>query len=432
MYALSLLLLFERSLIATQHGVRRIAITPVKTEAERNEELEKITKYQALVDLIHSKLDLGEHNHEALDLTSRLLTKNPEYYTIWNIRRRLLLALSLRYSKSSKLSSASGPSKPSPSSLQIDISTAPSETLSSSTSTTYTDLSETLPSRDDQQTGQSGTDPEAKEDSTDVILDAIKNDLIFLVPLLKKWPKCYWIWNHRIWLLQQATLLLPVPIARRLWTEELGLCSMMLIRDSRNFHGWGYRKMVVEQLESPKLEGKSMVEEEFAYTTKMVHAHLSNFSAWHTRSKLIPRLLDERKVKDEQRKEFLDKEFDMMRNALWTDASDQSLWFYHQWLMLTLMSEDPKVTILPNFTVEQRRKYAEEQIEELKEMLDGAEDCKWIYHGLFEYTLALCKLLQQQPTEVEKNDLRAWLCELRKLDPLRQGRWKAREIELRL
>ena len=132
--------------------------------------------------------------------------------------------------------------------------------------------------------------PDAKGDTMDVILDAIKNDLVFLVPLLKKWPKCYWIWNHRIWLLQQATLLLPTPIARRLWTEELGLCSMMLVRDSRNFHGWGYRKMVVEQLESSKLVGRSTAEEEFAYTTKMVHAHLSNFSAWHSRDRKSTRL----------------------------------------------------------------------------------------------------------------------------------------------
>jgi len=65
--------------------------------------------------------------------------------------------------------------------------------------------------------------------------------------------------------------------------------------------------MVVEQLESPALHGKSMVEDEFAYTTKMIHAHLSNFSAWHTRSKLIPRLLDERKASDKERKEFLDE-----------------------------------------------------------------------------------------------------------------------------
>jgi geranylgeranyl transferase type-2 subunit alpha len=148
--------------------------------------------------------------------------------------------------------------------------------------------------------------PHQSPGNSGATLELIKNDLIFLVPLLKQWPKCYWIWDHRIWLLQQATLRLEVPIARRLWQEELALCGMMLVRDSRNFHGWGYRRMVVEQLESPALHGKSMVEDEFAYTTKMVHAHLSNFSAWHTRSKLIPRLLDERKASDQERKEFLD------------------------------------------------------------------------------------------------------------------------------
>ena len=190
--------------------------------------------------------------------------------------------------------------------------------------------------------------------------------------------------------------------------------------------------MVVEQLESGRLQGKSMVEEEFAYTTKMVHAHLSNFSAWHTRSKLIPRLLDERNATDEERKAFIDEEFDMMRNALWTDGNDQSLWFYHQWLMLTLMSSDPELTILPNFTIEQRHEYAVQQIDDLKEMLEGAEDCKWIYLGLFEYTLTVCKLVGRDSTAEEKHDLRTWLNELKNLDPLRQGRWKAREVELGL
>lgn len=441
MYAPSILLSYERPLIAKQHGVPRIATTPVKTEAERDEELEKISKYQALVDLIHTKIEAGENTRGTLDLTSKLLTKNPEYYTIWNIRRRLLLAVSLQSSSSFKSSSAYSQSKFSPNSLPTDTSTAPSETLPSSSSTTHTHSTTTQLSRDGRETGQSGTTPEApvartytkpNTENNDVILGAIKDDLVFLVPLLKKWPKCYWIWNHRIWLLQQSTLLLRTTIARKLWTEELGLCSMMLVRDSRNFHGWGYRKMVVEQLESEKLEGKSMVEEEFAYTTKMVHAHLSNFSAWHTRSKLIPRLLDERGATDGQRRDFIDEEFDMMRDALWTDGSDQSLWFYHQWLMLTLMCEDKDVTILPNFTREQRHMYAVKQIDDLKDMLDGAEDCKWIYHGLFEYTLAVCKLLDRQPTDEEKEVLRSWLSELKKLDPLRHGRWKAREIELNL
>ena len=123
-----------------------------------------------------------------------------------------------------------------------------------------------------------------------------------------KFPKCYWLWNYRVWLLQEANKRLEPNIARELWNRELILVGKMLVKDSRNFHGWGYRRKVVSELESPKLNGRSMVESEFEYTTKMIHGDkgLSNFSAWHRRSKLIPRLLDERRVDDATRRQFLD------------------------------------------------------------------------------------------------------------------------------
>lgn len=395
------------------HGVPRIATTPLRTEEERQEELEKIKKYQALVDLIHSKIEERQYTTDVLALTSQLLTKNPEYYTIWNVRRRLLTSL-----LSSKSSDGQLLSTQLHNTLPTD--TTKTSSVNSSSTTTSTEASEgTQPSHSHQNPGNSG-----------ITLETIKNDLTFVVPLLKKWPKCYWIWDHRIWLLHQASARLEVAVARQLWQDELLLCSMMLVRDNRNFHGWGYRRLVVEQLESPMLNGKSMVEDEFAYTTKMVHAHLSNFSAWHNRSKLIPRLLNERKAGDLERRRLLDEEFDMMRNALWTDASDQSLWFYHHWLMITLL--EPSVSILPNFTTEQRLDYAAAQIDDLKEMLDGAEDPKWIYNALIEYTLAICGLSQRPPNGDERRDTNIWLSELRKLDPKRKGRWDDRQISLEI
>ncbi|OBT75222.1 hypothetical protein VF21_06120 [Pseudogymnoascus sp. 05NY08] len=396
----------------TSHGVPRIAAATVRTEQQRQDEVAKIEKYQALVDLIETKIQERQYTPEVLDLTSKLLTKNPEYYTIWNVRRRLLTS-----GLFSKSSDGPSPSTQQPSTSQAKTTNSPYEKSPSSTSTSNAASNETPQSLTPQNPGSNGT-----------TLELIKDDLLFLVPLLKQWPKCYWIWNHRIWLLQQATLRLDVPVARRLWEEELGLCNYMLVRDSRNFHGWGYRRMVVEKLESPALNGKSLVEEEFAYTTKMVNTNLSNFSAWHNRSQLIPRLLDERNASDEVRKEFLDEEFDTMRNALWTDASDQSLWFYHQFLMVTLL--DRSVSILPNFTSEQRIDFANSQIDDLKEMLDGAEDCKWIYNGLYEYTLAICRTCERQPTSDELKDLKLWLGELKKLDPVRMGRWEEQERSL--
>lgn len=266
----------------------------------------------------------------------------------------------------------------------------------------------------------------------DEILDTIRADLDFLIPLLMKWPKCYWIWNYRLWLFQQAKLRLDVSVARRLWQEELGLVGKMLIRDHRNFHAWGYRRMVVAQLESRELHGSSMVEAEFEYTTKMIKADLSNFSAWHYRSKLIPRLLNERQADDAARQQFLDEEFDQMTNALYTVGDDQSVWFYYQFLMGTLMEYVGHPTIVPNFTRTDRVVYVNQQLTNLKEMLDGGEDCKWLYIALLDYTRALWEMDERQPQEEEFQDSMAWLNELRKLDPLRQERWDDLERSLRV
>lgn len=242
-----------------------------------------------------------------------------------------------------------------------------------------------------------------------------------------KWPKCYWLWNYRLWLLQEANKRLAPEIARELWNRELVLVGKMLVKDSRNFHGWGYRRKVVSELESPQLGGRSMVESEFVYTTKMIHGDkgLSNFSAWHRRSKLIPRLLDERNASDEARRQFLDDEFDLIISAMYTDSYpyQQSAWFYYQFLMTTLTDYVGHATITPHFTQDDRIEYVTRQLAILKDMLDGAEDCKWIYDALIEHTMALCKMEERAPEQDESQDCKAWLEELRKLDPGRSGRW---------
>jgi geranylgeranyl transferase type-2 subunit alpha len=188
-----------------------------------------------------------------LQSTAELLKKNPEYYTIWNHRRRIYV-------------------------------------------NEFEDLEKQALSKEIDHANQISQ-----------ILDIIQLDLQFLFPLLLKFPKCYWIWNHRLWLLQQATVLLPSPTARKLWEEELGLVGKMLSRDSRNFHGWGYRRSVVQSLESPALQGQTMARLEFDYTKKMIGMNLSNFSAWHNRTKLIIRILDEENASDDERRQMLDE-----------------------------------------------------------------------------------------------------------------------------
>ena len=200
-----------------------------------------------------------DYSAEVLQMTSRLLKKNPEYYTIWNHRR--LIMQHQFFQGSPRIST--------------------------------------------------NDDNVKMTERNKAIVELISHDLDFLFPLLRKFPKCYWIWDYRLWILEESSKLLPVTDARQFWRQELGLASKMLSMDSRNFLGWGYRRTVVAALESSTLDVDgalhSMTEEEFNYTTRMVESNLSNFSAWHNRSKLIPRLLDERKADDKARRSFLDK-----------------------------------------------------------------------------------------------------------------------------
>lgn len=149
---------------------------------------------------------------------------------------------------------------------------------------------------------------DSKDQVAQTVTQLIQHDLMFLLPLLRSFPKCYWIWNYRLWLLDEARRLLPLEDSRRLWQEELGLVGKMLSLDSRNFHGWGYRRLVVENLRQlgTQDEAASMTKKEFEYAQKMIGANLSNFSAWHYRTKLIQRLLNEQSATDDERRKMLD------------------------------------------------------------------------------------------------------------------------------
>ncbi|RBQ66518.1 hypothetical protein FVER14953_11391 [Fusarium verticillioides] len=160
----------------------------------------------------------------------------------------------------------------------------------------------------------------------------------------------------------------------------------MLTKDRRNFHAWGYRRHVVAQLESSVLNGQSLVELEFEYTTKKIHEDLSNFSAWHNRSQLITRLLNERKADDASRKDLLNKEIEIIREALNVGPEDQSLWYYHQFLVLNLANSSSSRQIAPNLTMEERKSYIDDEITEIKDLLQDYKDIKWIYEALIDHS----------------------------------------------
>ncbi|KOS45473.1 hypothetical protein ACN38_g3594 [Penicillium nordicum] len=360
--AFYIFLIVKQKLKMPSHGVPRYK--PVEKSAEaRQQELQKIENYKDLERLVSKKVAEHEYTLETLKKISELLSSNPEYYTAWNYRRQA---------------------------LQYQFSQA------------------------------GGSDDETAAHS---ITELIINDLHFLIPLLRSFPKCYWIWNYRLWLLDEARRLLPLPEARKIWQQELALVGKMLTLDSRNFHGWGYRRFVVETLKElgTAEEATSMTQKELEYAKKMIGANLSNFSAWHYRTKLIQSLLDEQSASDDDRRRMLDDELSLIHQAF-IDPYDQSLWFYHQNLMNVFDPSMAERTLAPNLSSSDRLEYIRNEIEEVQEMLDGAEDCKYIYQALIECTLLASKVEGRLSSE-DRDQILSWLSELKKLDPLRRERW---------
>jgi geranylgeranyl transferase type-2 subunit alpha len=332
-----------------------------------------------------------QYTPELLQKTAELLKKNPEYYTIWNHRRRIFVQ-------------------------------------------EFHNLEQAVVSKE-----------KTEEQRISEVLDILQMDLQFLFPLLLKFPKCYWIWNHRLWLLEQSTILLQASQARKLWEEELSLVGKMLSRDNRNFHGWGYRRMVVRSLESAALQGRSLSRQEFEYTKKMIGINLSNFSAWHNRTKVILKILDEENATDQERQIMLDEglrlstlqlnggvlivaELELIHKALF-DPYDQSLWFYHQNLMCTFDPDTAPSTMAPRLSVEQRLEYVATEREYIEEVLEDSLDCKWAYQALIESTMIEGKL-RNGLSDDDKGKIRAWLQKLKELDTLRAGRWTDLERSL--
>ena len=149
--------------------------------------------------------------------------------------------------------------------------------------------------------------PDSDTEEEGRILSILKAELVHILPLLKTNPKCYALWNHRLWVLSQSSVYLSLDRSQKMWKDELGLVGLMLGRDERNFHGWAYRRIVVDAMEKGFVgKLRSLVEQEFEYTTVMIKSNMSNYSAWHSRTKLIGRLLKERGTEKQERMDFLE------------------------------------------------------------------------------------------------------------------------------
>lgn len=112
-------------------------------------------------------------------------------------------------------------------------------------------------------------------------------------------PKSYCAWHHRCWILDKFA-------SQSEWAKELKICTQYLELDDRNceywtvqfsiafilvlyrlssfsVHCWDYRRYIIERHET-------QLEKELDYSLQKLESNFSNYSAWHYRSKLIPRV----------------------------------------------------------------------------------------------------------------------------------------------
>ena len=251
------------------HGVKRYNHSRELLEQKRQQDKQRIVNYRALTAQTLDARDAQIYTAQSLELTTSLLSTNPEFNTVWNYRRDILEAL------------------------------------------------------------HPGARPSSEAFPED--------ELEFTMAQLKRFPKVYWIWNHRVWVLMHFCR-----DNAAVWRRELAIVDKLLSMDARNYHGWHYRRQVVAQIE--RIEQRSLDRSELEYVTQVINRNISNYSAWHQRVQLVTRLFQFKELPAEEMHTLLRGEVDYITNALYTDADDQSVWFYIKWFI----TNDVVKTTLPS------------------------------------------------------------------------------------
>ncbi|TFK54826.1 rab-protein geranylgeranyltransferase [Heliocybe sulcata] len=73
------------------HGTRRTRETPEAIKARKEREQSKLKEYLSLTDHVMARKKSSDWSKEAFDATTKLLQINPEFYTVWNYRRNVML-----------------------------------------------------------------------------------------------------------------------------------------------------------------------------------------------------------------------------------------------------------------------------------------------------------------------------------------------------
>ncbi|KAK6462147.1 geranylgeranyl transferase type II alpha subunit [Scheffersomyces coipomensis] len=356
-----------------EHGVKRVNLSKEAKRLKLERDAAKTENYKALTSQLFTSRDDHQLGLSEFNETTKILLINPEFYTMWNYRREVLIEL-------------------------------------------------------------------RKSIEVEQYIDMINRDLKLLMDLLKRYPKCYWIWNHRRWCLFELVELNKVN-----WEYEFGVVSKLLELDARNYHGWQYRRFVVQNIEQDSLKKKKESQSEtlillninaneFNYTTTKIKKNISNFSAWHNRSKLIPKvfkyfsevsdipepLQELYKTVFQSPHLILVHDLELIKTGMYMDSDDTSVWLYLYWLLT-------EEFFIKDLTKEVYLSILKEQlsiIEELNELEKDDHKDHWDHCWCLKSIVFVKVLIYKQSNEdALSDDIKAHLKDLIKIDPLRKAKY---------
>jgi geranylgeranyl transferase type-2 subunit alpha len=165
-----------------------------------------------------------------------------------------------------------------------------------------------------------------------------KKEINDLFLIMKKDPKSYLLWFHRIWCLIKILEIekeQKINLEESLINNEIELTNKFLLKDDRNFHVWNYRVELLSLINKYyNSTFQNFIEKELQFTLNKIQINFSNFSAWHYRTKLIPIYFANNNIKwnNENALNYFNNDLELLKKAFYTDPKDQSPWNYHYWI----------------------------------------------------------------------------------------------------
>jgi len=291
---------------------------------------------------------------------------------------------------------------------------------------------------------------------SDESLFSLATELSLTQAALQRNPKAYGAWFHRKWTIrkytQETTKTEPI---MNVLESELLLTETFLAMDERNFHCWNYRRFVVGlcgsvQVGDDSLDGSwwwvssndkvvmgsqvaiapdaepgetasstterssvlvDLLRTEWDFTTNKIQDNFSNFSAFHYRSKLFDLAIQ---WLDMKALNLVENELQLVENAVYTEPSDQTAWWYHRFLIdwLVASSEIPRENIVSILA---------QQVDTMTELIDEVQDeAKWGLLALLRVSEALQVF---EETDARREEMMVMLGRLEQLDPDRRARY---------